>query len=162
MRLGLARARAGLGDYVICLPGHAENVADATTISNAIQAGTKIIAVGQGANTPTLTWTTTASSIAVSVNDVIFSGFRCLLDGITGVVNAFNITGSDFLFTNNEVEVSTTSKAAAIAMTLGTGALRANISGNVWRGLTASAVTDGILVNNSRRPLLTLASPAMR
>jgi hypothetical protein len=144
-----ARARAGLGDFVVCLPGHAENIADATTISGAIVAGTKILGVGLGSNTPTFTFTTTASSLAVSVNDVFIGGCRFLCDGINAVVNAFNITGSDFTFANNDVEVSTTAKAAAIVMTLGTGAHRANINNNVFRGLAASACTDGILVSGA-------------
>lgn len=146
---GLARVRSGLGDYVVCLPGHAENIADATTISSAIQAGTRIIGVGSGTLKPTFTFTTTAASIAVSVNNVTIAGCLFLLDGINAVVNAFNITGSDFQFFGNEVEVSTAAKAAAICMTLGTGANRASISSNIWRGLIASPVTNGLLVSGA-------------
>lgn len=146
---GLARARSGLGDFVVCLPGHAENVADATTISAALLAGTRIIGVGTGTLKPTFTFTATTSSIAVSVNNVVISGCLFLLDGINAVANAFNITGADFSFVNNEVEVSTTAKAAAICMTIGTGAHRANISGNVFRGLIAAPVTNGILVSGA-------------
>lgn len=146
---GLARVRSGLGDFVVLLPGHAENVADATTISNAIQAGTKILGVGLGSNTPTFTFTATTSSIAVSVNDVSIIGCRFLLDGINAVANAFNITGADFNFVSNDVETSTTAKAATIVMTLGTGAHRANISGNVFRGLASVASTNGILVSGA-------------
>jgi hypothetical protein len=146
---GLARVRAGFGDYVICLPGHAENVADATTISNALLSGTRIIGVGVGSLKPTFTWTATASSIAVSVANVLISGCLFKVDGIDAVVNAFNITGADFHFVNNEVETSTTSKAAAIVMTLGTGAHRALVSNNLFRGLTSAANTDGILVSGA-------------
>ena len=146
---GLARVRAGFGDFVIVLPGHAENVTDATTISGAIVAGAKILGVGQGGNTPTFTFTTTTASIAVSVNDVVIAGCRFLLDGINAVANAFNITGADFLFQFNDVEVSTTAKACAIAMTLGTGAHRANISSNTFRGLASSTCTNGILVSGA-------------
>lgn len=146
---GLARARAGLGDYVVCLPGHAENIADATTVSAALVAGVRVIGVGSGTLKPTFTFTATASSIAVSVANVVFSGCLWLLDGINAVVNAFNITGPDFKFVNNEVEVSTTAKAAAIVMTIGTGAHRADVSNNVFRGLTSAAVTNGILVSGA-------------
>lgn len=143
---GLARARAGYGDYVICLPGHAENVADATTISNALVAGVRVVGIGQGANKPTFTWTTTTSKILVNVADVMITGCKFLLDGIDAVVKAFDVTAADFAFINNEVEVSTTAKACALCLNLGTGAHRADISYNVFRGLTASPVTDGILV----------------
>lgn len=146
---GLARCRAGFGDFVVCLPGHAENVADATTISAAILAGTRIVGIGTGTLRPTFTFTATASSIAVSVNNVLFSGCLFLLDGINAVANAFNITGADFVFVNNEVETSTTAKAAAIVMTLGTGAHRAVVANNVFRGLASVASTNGILVSGA-------------
>lgn len=146
---GLARVRAGFGDFVVVLPGHSELIIDATTISNAIQSGTRIVGVGTGTLKPTFTFNTTTASIAVSVANVLISGCLFLLDGINAVANAFNITGSDFQFVNNEVEVSTTAKAAVICMTLGTGASRANISGNVFRGLIASPVTNGILVSGA-------------
>lgn len=146
---GLARVRAGLGDFVVCLPGHAENVTDATTISGALLAGTKIIGVGQGGNTPTFTFTVTTASIAVSVNDVVMSGLRFLLDGVNAVANAFTISGSDFAFINNEIETSTAAKAATVFMTVAAGADRANISGNLIRGLNTSTSTNGILVSGA-------------
>lgn len=135
---GLAHVRSGLGDYVVCLPGHAENIADATTISNAIQAGTRIIGVGSGTLRPTFTFTTTAASIAVSVNNVTIAGCLFLLDGINAVVNAFNITGSDFQFFGNEVEVSTAAKAPTVGFTVSAAAARCVVTNNVFRGLSTS------------------------
>lgn len=146
---GLAKCRAGLGDYVIVLPGHAENVADATTISNAFLAGTRVLGIGSGGLQPVFTFTATTASIAISVADVQITGCRFLLDGINAVANAFNITAADFQFLYNELEVSTTAKAAAICMTLGTGAHRAVIANNVFRGLASSTCTDGILVSGA-------------
>lgn len=146
---GLARCRSGMGDYVVCLPGHAENVTDATTFSAALLAGTRIVGVGSGTLRPTFTFTATTSRMTVNVANVTIVGCLFLLDGIDAVVNAINVTAADFTFAGNEVEVSTTAKAAAIVMTLGTGAHRANISNNVFRGLTAAPVTDGILVSGA-------------
>lgn len=145
---GLARVRAGFGDAVVVLPGHVENVVDATMLSGLL-AGTKIIGVGIGGNTPTFTWTATAASWNVAVNDVAIIGLRLLVDGINAVVNAINVTGADFQFLYNEIEVSTAAKAAAIVMTLGAGSNRFNISNNVVRGLIASPVTNGFLVSGS-------------
>lgn len=145
---GLAKARAGLGDFVVCLPGHVENVADATTFSGALLAGTKILGVGKGSNTPTFTWTATASQWNVTVNDVFIGGLRLLFDGINAVVNAINVTGADFTLAYNDIEVSTTAKAPTACVTLNAGANRAQIQGNVFRGNVPAAVaTDGILVN---------------
>lgn len=146
---GLARVRAGLGDAVVVLPGHTENVADATTISNALVAGAKIVGVGLGGNTPTFTFTATTSQIAVSVNDVLIVGCRFLLDGINAVANAFNITGADFNFLYNEVRNSQAAKACTVCMTLAAGADRANVTANVFRGLSTSTGTDGILVSGA-------------
>lgn len=146
---GLARVRSGLGDFVVCLPGHTESVADATTISNALVAGAKVIGVGVGTSTPTFNFTATTSQIAVSVNNVTFAGCLFNVDTINAVANAFNITGSDFQFLYNEIETSTTAKAATVVMTLGTGAHRANIIGNIFRGLSTSTSTDGILVSGA-------------
>src|SRR3954471_7705856 len=67
---GLARVRPNLGDYVVVLPGHVESVADATTFSGALVAGTKIIGVGKGSNAPTFNWTATAAQWLVNKADV--------------------------------------------------------------------------------------------
>ena len=148
---GLARVRAGLGDFVVCLPGHAETwvAADTTAVSAALSSGAKIIGIGTGLNQPSFTFNATAASLAVSVPNVSIIGCLFLLDGINAVVNAFNITGADFQFLYNELETSTTAKAATTVMTLGTGAQRANIVGNIFRGLASVPSTNGILVSGA-------------
>ncbi len=143
---GLARARAGLGDFVICLPGHVENVADATTFSAALLAGTKIIGVGKGSNTPTFTWTATAAQWAINVNDVQIAGLRLQFTGINAVVLPINIVGTDVALNFNEFVVSTTAIAPANVVTVASTALRADISGNKFRGLAASVPTTIITV----------------
>lgn len=146
---GLASCRPGMGDFVVCLPGHAELVADATTISGALVNGAKVVGVGKGSNRPTFTFSATAASIAVSVANVLFTGCLFKLDGINAVVAPLVVTGADFSFLCNEVEVSAAAMAPTTALTLGTGADRADISGNVFRGLAASACGNGILVSGA-------------
>lgn len=145
---GLAKARAGYGDFVVVLPGHVESVADGTTFSAALVAGTKIVGLGRGSEMPTFTWTATASQWSVTVADVFISGLRLLLDGITAVVSAINVGagGTDFGFVGNEIEVSTTSKAPTNCITLAAGATRADIRDNYFRGLAASVPTNIIVV----------------
>lgn len=146
---GLARARSGLGDFVVCLPGHVESVADGTTFSAALVAGTKILGIGKGSNTPTFTWTATAGQWNVGVADVFIGGLRLDFSGINAVVNAINVNAADFGFSFNEVIVSSTAKAPTACMTLTVNAARADISGNRFRGLAASVPTSTILVSGA-------------
>jgi len=143
---GLARARAGLGDFVVVLPGHVENVADATTFSAALVAGTRIIGVGRGTAMPTFTWTQTTSQWAIAVNDVQIAGIRISPIGINGVVLPINITGTDVSITACEFVVSTTAIAPSNVITIAATALRTDISGNKFRGLAASIPTTIITV----------------
>jgi hypothetical protein len=52
-----SRCTAGRGDIVFVKPGHAETIADATTLTLSV-AGVAIIGLGIGANRPTLTFST--------------------------------------------------------------------------------------------------------
>lgn len=162
LALGLARVRAGLGDFVVVLPGHVENVTDATTFSSALLAGTKIIGVGKGGNTPTFTWTTaTTARWTVNVADVSIIGLRLVMDGINAVQIAINVTAADFGFYYNEVEVGNAAGSAICnnAITLAAGSTRFDITGNIFRSgpVPASgcipinvtgAVSDGRICDN--------------
>jgi hypothetical protein len=143
---GLARARSGMGDFVVCLPGHTESVADATTFSAALVAGTKIIGVGRGSNMPTFTWTATGSQWLISVNDVQIAGIRIQPIGITAVVLPISITGADCAINYCEFVVSTTAIAPTNVVTVAATGLRTDISGNKFRGLAASVPTSIITV----------------
>jgi hypothetical protein len=143
---GLARCRPNMGDFVVCLPGHVENVADATTFSAALVAGSRVIGVGRGSATPTFTWTTTASQWAIAVNDVLLAGIRISPIGINAVVLPINITGTDCAISACDFVVSTTAIAPSNVVTVAATALRTNISFNTFRGLAASVPTTVITV----------------
>lgn len=145
---GLARARPGLGDFVVVLPGHAESIIDGTTFSNALVAGTKIVGVGRGSNMPTFTFTTAATAqMLINKADVQISGCKFVV-GFVGLNSAFNVTAADFGFYNNEFTTGVFSLGVAtILMTLSAGADRADISGNIFRGPSNVSAGDGILVN---------------
>jgi len=148
--LGLARCRAGMGDFVVCLPGHAESVVDGTTFSNALQAGSRIIGVGRGSNMPTITFSTAAGAQwLVNKADVLIAGMKFVV-GFVGINSCFNITGADFAFYNNEFTTGVFSLGVAtVVMTLSAGADRADISANIWRAPSNVAAGDGILVNGA-------------
>jgi hypothetical protein len=143
---GLARARSGLGDTVIVLPGHSESVVDATMLTN-LQAGTRILGFGRGSAMPTFRWTATGSQWALAVNDVAISGLRLRLEGANGVVKAILVTGSGACIHNNDIEVASgATNKATIALEVGAGADRFELIGNVFRGTATHNATDGVKV----------------
>lgn len=143
---GLARARSGLGDTVVVLPGHSESVADATMLTNLV-AGTRIVGFGRGGNMPVFRWTATTSQWAVSVADVTIQGLRLRMEGANGVVKALVVTAADFGLYGCDIEVASgASNKATIAIELGAGSTRADVSGNIFRGTATHNVTDGVKV----------------
>lgn len=130
---GLARVRSGMGDYVVCLPGHVETVTDATTFSGALVAGAKIIGVGRGSNMPQIVFSAAAAQWLVNKADVVIAGFRISAATIN-VTLPFQVTAADFGFYNNDVQVSSTFLFVTATIQLQAGADRADISGNVFRG----------------------------
>lgn len=146
---GLARCRPNSGDTVFVLPGHTENVTDATMLS-ALVAGTKIIGVGRGATMPTFRWTTAAAQWAMNKADVVLSGLRLRMEGFNGVTNPILVTGADNLLNNLDIETSSgAANKATTAIQLNAGADRFEFVSNRIRGLAAGAVTDVMLVNGS-------------
>lgn len=143
---GLARARSGMGDFVVCLPGHSESVLDGTTFSSALLAGTKIIGVGRGSNMPTFTFSALASCFAVNKADVMLAGLKFIVNAIP-VASVVTITAADCAFYNNELAVGVFGLGQATAViTVSNGADRADISGNIFRGNAGVTASDGILV----------------
>lgn len=94
----LSIVKAGRGDIIFVKPGHAETIADATTLTFAV-AGVAIMGLGNGSSRPTLTFTTTTSAIPVSANNMVISGFLFLATAATTFVPAF--------FTNANAVVAT-------------------------------------------------------
>jgi hypothetical protein len=143
---GVARARAGLGDTVVVLPGHTESVTDATMLSGLV-AGTRIMGFGRGSNMPVFRWTATAAQWALSVADVTIQGLRLRLEGANGVVKAINVTGADCGIYGCDIEVSSgAANLATIALEVGVGATRFELVGNLLRGVAAGVATDGVKV----------------
>jgi len=150
---GLARVRPGMGDFVVCLPGHVENVTDATTFSAALVAGTKIIGVGRGSNMPTFTWTNAAGQWSVGVADVMIAGLHLQCAGTvatpTNTTLAINVTANDFGFYYNDVETGTGSSNAVTVMSVPGTAARYDISGNTFRGVVSAGANTTIAVSST-------------
>ncbi len=143
---GLARVRSGLGDTVVVLPGHSESVTDATMLTNLV-AGTRIMGFGRGSNMPVFRWTATAAQWAVAVADVTIQGLRLRMEGANGVVKAILVTAADVGIYGCDIEISSgASNKAAIAIEVGAGADRCDVSNNNFRGVTAGTVVDTVKV----------------
>jgi hypothetical protein len=80
---------ADAGDVILVAPGHAENVAAATSIVPDVD-GIQIIGLGHGANRPVLTYTATAGSIDISGANTVFKNF-VLKSSISAVVVGVNV-----------------------------------------------------------------------
>lgn len=90
----LALCTANQNDQIFCLPGHAETISAAAGVSMAT-AGVSLIGIGWGSNRPTLTFSATASTFAVSAANVLVRGFR-FVSAIDSLVNMLDLNESYF------------------------------------------------------------------
>jgi hypothetical protein len=144
---GLQRCRAGYGDTVYVMPGHSESGVGTTGLANLVD-GTRIIGVGKGSAMPTFRWTAATDNWALSKKNVLISGLRLRMEGANGVTEALTWTGADNTISGCDIEAASgaSNVATALINISGAGAARAEISGNVIRGVTGSS-TDGIIIS---------------
>lgn len=143
---GLARCRSGMGDAVVCLPGHTESGVGTTGMANLV-AGTKIIGIGQGSAQPVFRWTATTDQWALNKADVTITGLKLRLEGANGVVKAILVTGADNTIHGCDIEVASGASAkATIALEVGTGANSFKLVNCRVRGTNTHNVTDGVKV----------------
>lgn len=95
---------ANRGDVVYVAPGHTETVASAGAIALDV-AGVSVIGLGNGADKPTLTFSATASTVAMSGASTKLMNFR-IVPGIDAVVSPLAITGADCEFDIEVVEIN--------------------------------------------------------
>ncbi len=151
----MALCRANMGDTILVLPGHAENVG-ATALS-ALVAGTRVIGVSTGgpqqSTAPTFTWNATGSTWAIAVANCEFSGLRLLMDQANGVVAPINITAAGTRIIGNYMSWSTDgTHLATTAITVGSGATDTFIAYNDIYGAAAGVCTDGIVLLGATVP----------
>jgi hypothetical protein len=76
----LLHCRSGMGDVVVVLEGHAENITTADQMSNLV-AGTRILGLGISTNRPAFTWTAAGSTFLLDVAGVTIENCRLFLAG---------------------------------------------------------------------------------
>jgi hypothetical protein len=145
---GLAECRAGRGDYVVVLPGHAENVVDGHMLDNLV-AGTNVVGypTPNQSLSPAFSWTATGSNWAVAAANCTFTGLRLLCDGANGITSAITVTAAGAVFSGNYISLAKgAALKSAIGITVGAGADDFNFIGNEVTGTETHNVTDGIKV----------------
>lgn len=121
---------AGKGDVILLMPGHAEDIIAAGTITSS-KSGVRIIGLGTGALRPTFTFkTATTATIAISGAQSSFE--NCIFDytGIDAIATGINITGADVSLLGNRFILGDVTNQATTGVTLGTGAARVRIQNN--------------------------------
>ncbi len=142
----ISQCTANNGDIIFVMPGHAETVA-ATDITMDV-AGVWVRGLGWAASRPTITYSATGSTIAMSADSCRISNLR-LVPGIDEVVAAVTMTGDDLIVENCETVIAPafefTSLISAGVTTVGSD--RSKIRNNVLRALfTGTGSTSGLLL----------------
>lgn len=90
----LTQCTAGVGDIILVKPGHAETIADATTLTMSVS-GVAIVGMGAGALRPTLTFSTaTTANIPLTAANMSIQNF--LFKGnIAACVSVFTATSTN-------------------------------------------------------------------
>ena len=83
----------GVGDAIVVLPGHAEDISSGTSCVMDV-AGVTVIGIGDGANIPTLTFTNTAGSVEIDAASIKVSGIK-FLASVSAVVIGINIDAAN-------------------------------------------------------------------
>lgn len=149
---GLAKCRAGKGDAVIVLPGHAETVSTTTMLDNLVS-GTQILGAAPFGSTlmPTFTFSGTTNTSTWTVDDanVTMAGLKFACSGADSIDTPLVVTGASFNFLNNFVDLGTgASNDCDVFMTIGTGATNCLVYGNTMI-LTGGTNTNVILVSGT-------------
>lgn len=136
----LAKCTANKGDVIVVMPGHAETLASAGALT-VNKAGVTIVGLGNGALRPTLTWSATDSTMAISAANVTISNIITTIS-VDEVVSMINLTGANC--TLDRVDFTPY------------GALGA--TGQAIQWLLTSAAADGVTVQNCKHYQKTAAN----
>lgn len=143
----LGKVRAGLGDTVVVLPGHSENVTDATMLDNLVN-GTRIIGAGHPMqdDAPTFRWTTTTAQWIIDNKNTVISNLRLRLEGAV-VVKGIVTTAAGCTLRDCVIQTASgASNKATIGIEVGSGATEHTIQNNYLYGSATHNSTDVIKV----------------
>lgn len=146
----LNRCMANRGDVVLVLPGHAENVADTTMLTD-LKAGVTIArAAGAGA-IPTFTFTAAGASWLVDDAGCHFDGIRFDFTGAgAAITRGIYVTAADTVFRNCQFSVATgATTKATIVLEATAAAHRLSVVNCFAWGTATQNVTNGFLISGA-------------
>lgn len=151
---------AGRGDIIFVKAGHAETISTAAFIVLDV-AGISLVGLGMGSSRPTLSWSTTASTITVAANNItiqnfLFLGTTASTFTVTAFSNANAVVANDFCIEGCEFRDNSATTGFIACVTTGTTANQGDgftfVNNKVFRQLTSppaanTAVVVGAAIN---------------
>jgi hypothetical protein len=134
----IGKCRSNKGDVIFLMPGHAEDIIAAGTVTMDVP-GVSVIGLGQGSLRPTFTFkTATSATILISAANCRIS--NCIMDhtGIDAIATGINITGADAEIDHCKFVCSATDKKAVKSIVVA--ANNANIHHNEFASPVTTAV----------------------
>lgn len=130
------RVRAGFGDIIYVLEGHAESFSTADAVPDLV-AGTQIIGCGTpgSTNSPTFTWTATAASLLLNVANVTLHGLTLNWVGIDNVAAPLTISAAGCVVSGCTIQTETATIGVLKGIEITAGGSGAKIVGNTFTGV---------------------------
>lgn len=142
----LTMCTANSGDTILVLPGHTESITAAAGIACSV-AGVTIKGLGNGANRPTLTWTTaTTATMTVTAANVTIENFILDMTGFDAVVSGIVVSATDFTLKNSLVINAGATNQATLCILTTSGASRMSILNNEFLGTTDAGTAAAIRI----------------
>lgn len=143
----LFHCRSGMGDTVVVLENHAENITTADQMSNLV-AGTKIVGLGIGSNRPSFTWTAAGATFLLDVANVSIENCRLFMAGphaagtALTVSAAMTVSAAGCAMLNCSIKCGfDADQLCTIPITVTTGGDQFTFQGNDVQGLVAGPCT---------------------
>ena len=145
----LDKVSANQGDVIVVLPGHTENVSDATMLDK-LKAGTTILGMGNvmSDDAPTFTFNASTAKWTIDQADITIQNLRFNCIGADSVDECFEVTATRATFIGNYFTVEDTTNQADIIINLQTGASYCSVISNTFRG-EGSASSNCVCVSHT-------------
>jgi len=153
----IGKCSANTGDIIMVKPGHTETISAASFITLDI-AGIALVGQGSGTNRPTLTWSLTTSTIAVSASNVSWQNFLFVGGAATTFVaaafnNANAVVAREFCVENCEFRDSSATLGFIACFVGGTTANQNDgltfMNNRVFRNLTSPPAANTAVVTQA-------------
>lgn len=144
IKAALAQCTASQGDVILVLPGHTENITNATDL-NVNVAGVRIIGLGTGNLRPTLTLNTATTAI------ITFSAANCSMEniivdgtGFASIVSMITVTAVGVTLRGNKFITNNATNQAGVCILTTAAADELTIDNNKFIGTTDAGMTNAL------------------